>query len=74
MKETINIIGADPAGLAAAIVLRKYEFPVKVFEMSSPAAGFELGSGIYINVALPEETAAFMRDFLVNPVIFLPLT
>lgn len=26
-------------------------------------AGFELGSGIYINRALPEETAAFVRDF-----------
>jgi flavin-dependent dehydrogenase len=35
MKETINIIGAGPAGLASAIVLRKHGFPVKVFEMSS---------------------------------------
>lgn len=35
MKETINIIGAGPAGLVAAIVLRKHGFPVKVFEMSS---------------------------------------
>ncbi|MFQ5809354.1 MAG: galactose-1-phosphate uridylyltransferase, partial [Armatimonadota bacterium] len=25
-------------------------------------AGFELGSGMYINIALPEETAAFMRE------------
>ena len=25
-------------------------------------AGFEMGSGIYINTALPEETAAYMRD------------
>jgi UDPglucose--hexose-1-phosphate uridylyltransferase len=24
-------------------------------------AGFELGSGMYINTALPEETAAFLR-------------
>ncbi len=35
MKETINIIGAGPAGLAAAIVLRKNGFPVRVYEMSS---------------------------------------
>jgi flavin-dependent dehydrogenase len=35
MKEPINIIGAGPAGLAAAIVLRKHGFPVKVYEMSS---------------------------------------
>ncbi len=35
MKETINIIGAGPAGLVAAIVLRKHGFSVKVFEKSS---------------------------------------
>lgn len=35
MKETVNIIGAGPAGLTAAIVLRKNGFPVKVYEMSS---------------------------------------
>ncbi len=32
------------------------------FPALTPAAGFELGSGIYINVALPEETAPFMRS------------
>ncbi len=26
-------------------------------------AGFELGSGMYINSAMPEESAAFLRDF-----------
>jgi galactose-1-phosphate uridylyltransferase len=26
-------------------------------------AGFEIGTGIYINTALPEETAQFMREF-----------
>jgi len=25
-------------------------------------AGFEIGTGIYINTALPEETAQFMRE------------
>ena len=25
-------------------------------------AGFELGSGVFINTALPEETAAFIRN------------
>jgi galactose-1-phosphate uridylyltransferase len=29
-------------------------------------AGFEIGSGIYINTALPEETAEFMRDLSVD--------
>lgn len=35
MKELINIIGAGPAGLASAIILRRHGFPVRVFEMSS---------------------------------------
>ncbi len=35
MKETIKIIGAGPAGLTAAIVLRRHGFPVRVYEMSS---------------------------------------
>jgi galactose-1-phosphate uridylyltransferase len=25
-------------------------------------AGFEMGSGMYINISFPEETAAFMRE------------
>lgn len=29
-------------------------------------AGFELGTGMYINTAVPEETATFMRSFLAN--------
>ena len=28
----------------------------------SQAAGFELGSGMYINTALPEQSAAFLRS------------
>ncbi len=35
VKRTINIIGAGPAGLAAAIALRREGFPVRVFEASS---------------------------------------
>jgi flavin-dependent dehydrogenase len=38
-KEYVNIIGAGPSGLAAAIVLRKHGIPVKVFEMS-PDVGY----------------------------------
>ncbi|MFV1956496.1 MAG: NAD(P)-binding protein, partial [bacterium] len=34
-KDVINIVGAGPAGLASAIVLRRHGFGVKVYEMSS---------------------------------------
>jgi flavin-dependent dehydrogenase len=34
-RETINIVGAGPAGLTAAIVLRKHNYPVRVYEKSS---------------------------------------
>ena len=37
---------------------------IQIIPRLTLAAGFELGSGIYINTALPEETAAFMRGVL----------
>ncbi len=39
-----------------------YIWHIQVLPRLTLQAGFELGSGMYINVALPEETAAFMRD------------
>jgi UDPglucose--hexose-1-phosphate uridylyltransferase len=35
---------------------------VAVIPRLSYTAGFELGSGMYINPTLPEECAAFLRD------------
>jgi UDPglucose--hexose-1-phosphate uridylyltransferase len=43
-----------------------YLWHIQIIPRLTLAAGFELGSGIYINTALPEETAAFMRDFQVT--------
>jgi UDPglucose--hexose-1-phosphate uridylyltransferase len=40
-----------------------YLWHIQIIPRLTMAAGFELGSGIYINTAVPEETAAFMRDF-----------
>ncbi len=40
-----------------------YLWHIQIVPRLTMAAGFELGSGIYINTALPEETAPFMRDF-----------
>lgn len=39
-----------------------YLWHIQIIPRLTLAAGFELGSGIYINVAVPEETANFMRD------------
>ena len=40
-----------------------YLWHIQIIPRLTQAAGFELGSGIYINVAIPEETAEFMRSF-----------
>jgi len=39
-----------------------YHWHIQIFPRLTLQAGFELGSGIYINSALPEETAAFLRE------------
>ncbi len=39
-----------------------YLWHIQIIPRLTLAAGFELGSGIYINTAVPEETAAFMRE------------
>ncbi len=43
-----------------------YLWHIQIIPRLTLAAGFELGSGIYINTAVPEETAAFMREFQVK--------
>lgn len=42
-----------------------YLWHIQIIPRLTQAAGFELGSGIYVNVALPEETATFLREFKV---------
>jgi len=39
-----------------------YQWHLRIIPRIIQPAGFEVGSGIYINPALPEETAKFMRD------------
>jgi UDPglucose--hexose-1-phosphate uridylyltransferase len=39
-----------------------YHWHMQIFPRLTLQAGFELGSGIYITTALPEQTAAFLRD------------
>jgi UDPglucose--hexose-1-phosphate uridylyltransferase len=39
-----------------------YMWHMRIIPRLTEIAGFEIGSGIYINMAVPEETARFMRD------------
>jgi UDPglucose--hexose-1-phosphate uridylyltransferase len=39
-----------------------YLWHIRIIPRLTEAAGFEIGSGMYINTAVPEETARFMRD------------
>lgn len=39
-----------------------YHWHIKIVPRVSAVAGFELGSGIYINVVIPEKAAQFLRD------------
>ena len=43
-----------------------YLWHLRIIPRLSERAGFEIGSGIQINTALPEETAQFMRDLEVD--------
>ncbi|GIW47879.1 MAG: galactose-1-phosphate uridylyltransferase [Deltaproteobacteria bacterium] len=42
-----------------------YLWHIQIIPRLTTMAGFEIGSGIYINTALPEETAGFMRELVV---------
>ena len=39
-----------------------YQWHIRIIPRITEAAGFEIGSGIFINTALPEETAKFLRE------------
>jgi len=43
-----------------------YLYHMRIIPRLTERAGFEIGSGIYINTAFPEETARFMRDLTVE--------
>jgi UDPglucose--hexose-1-phosphate uridylyltransferase len=39
-----------------------FHWHLKILPRLTTPAGFEIGSGMYINVALPEENAKFLRE------------
>lgn len=43
-----------------------YHWHIKIIPRVAKVAGFELGSGIYINTVIPENAAKFMRDVKVD--------
>jgi UDPglucose--hexose-1-phosphate uridylyltransferase len=43
-----------------------YLWHMRIIPRLTELAGFEIGSGIYINTMVPEETAAYMRDLKVG--------
>jgi UDPglucose--hexose-1-phosphate uridylyltransferase len=45
-----------------AQVEREYHWHLELIPKLSIAAGFELGSGMWINVVKPEDSAAFLRQ------------
>ena len=47
--------------------LRYYHWYVSMIPRVTRIAGFEIGSGMFINVALPEKTAEFMRNAPADP-------
>jgi UDPglucose--hexose-1-phosphate uridylyltransferase len=42
-----------------------YRWHIRIIPRLTETAGFEIGSGIFINPALPEDTARFIRDLKV---------
>ena len=42
--------------------VRYYHWYVSIIPRLTKMAGFELGSGMFINVSLPEENASFLRE------------
>jgi UDPglucose--hexose-1-phosphate uridylyltransferase len=42
-----------------------YQWHIRIIPRITEAAGFEIGSGIFINTSLPEETAQYMRGLVV---------
>ena len=41
---------------------RSYHWYLSIIQHVSRVAGFEMGSGMFINPSIPEETARFLRE------------
>ncbi|MBI1921635.1 MAG: NAD(P)/FAD-dependent oxidoreductase [Geobacter sp.] len=68
MQEPVTIIGAGPAGLTAAIVLRRHGIPVRVHEMS-PDVGTRLSGDFqgFENWSSPQQLKDFLKEVGIDP-------
>jgi UDPglucose--hexose-1-phosphate uridylyltransferase len=46
--------------------LKHYHWHLEIFPRLTRVAGFEWGSGFYINPVMPEQAAAFLRDVVID--------
>ena len=68
MQEPVTIIGAGPAGLTAAIVLRRHGIPVRVHEMSTDV-GTRLSGDFqgFENWSSPQQLKDFLKEVGIEP-------
>ena len=43
--------------------LEYYHWHIKILPRVSETAGFEIGTGVFINTVIPEQAAKYLRDF-----------
>jgi UDPglucose--hexose-1-phosphate uridylyltransferase len=56
----------DPRSLALSFVDEAFRWHIEILPRLANVAGFEYGSGFYINTVLPEEAAEFLRRMRVD--------
>jgi UDPglucose--hexose-1-phosphate uridylyltransferase len=74
LQETLRALYRGLADPAYNLVLHEaplrdscedyWHWHIEILPRLSTAAGFELGTGIWINTVLPEEAAAYLREFI----------
>jgi UDPglucose--hexose-1-phosphate uridylyltransferase len=59
----IHSAPCDDTGFSCDLsTFQHFRWHIEILPRLSKIAGFELGTGIEINTAIPEESAAFLRD------------
>ena len=64
--EGLTESGLHRSGRSDYVSARQFHWYVSVIPRLTRVAGFELGSGVYINTVLPEAAAEFLRNVRVE--------